>query len=244
MKKILFLASAVLLVCACSLGASGTAAPSKTGATRTPTVTLTPTPSPAQILARSADALLALDSARFRIEREGEPVVFDETTGMAFISSDGEYQAPDRVHAKVKVNLYGNVLEIEMYWLPEGVFISNPLTHGFLNAPADLGIDAAALFSADGLPAVLKNGIEDPQLAGRETIEDVETIHITGRADGAVLAPLTAGALEGGTLYPVDIWVAAADYTPVRVRVTEPDGSGWLVDLYDFNADITVALPG
>jgi len=244
MKKILILGCLFLLGAACSLSAPGSAPATKSTPTLKPTFTLTPTPSPAQILAASADALLALKSARFSLAREGDPVVFDATTGMAFISADGDYQAPDRVHAKAKVDLFGNVLEIEIYWVPEGVFISNPLSLQLIAAPADLGIDGAALFAANGLPAVLRSGIQDPQFAGRETIEDVETIHITGKADGAALAPLTAGALQSGTLYPVDIWVEAATGNPVRVHVAESDGSGWLVDLYDFNADIEIKLPG
>ena len=147
------------------------------------------------------------------------------------------------MRAKVKVSLFGNVLEIEIYWLPEGVFISNPLTRQFDSAPAGLGFNGAALFQADGMPAVLATGIQNPSRIGNETVEGVETIHISGKSDGAVLAPLTAGALKAGTLYPIDVWVDRSTFIPVRVHVTEPDGSGWLIDLYDIDAAITVALP-
>ena len=150
---------------------------------------------------------------------------------------------PDRVRATVKVSFFGNVLEIEVYWLPEGTFFSNPLTQQFEEAPVDLGFDGASLFAAEGMPAILKNGIRNPQRAGMETVEDVETIHITGEADGADLAPLTAGALQSGTLYPVDVWVDASTFVPIRVHITEPDENGWLIDMYDIDADIAIGLP-
>jgi lipoprotein LprG len=235
MKKILAIGILILLGAACS------AALPKTNST--PTITPTPTPSPAEILSKAGDAMLAMKSARFTLLREGEPAVFDATTGMSFSEANGEYQAPDRVRAEVKVALFGNILKIEIFWLPEGVFISNPLTQKFESAPGDLGFDGTALFQADGMPAVLKSGIQNPQRGGMETIEDVETIHLTGEADGAVLAPLTAGALQSGTLYPVDVWVDSSTYVPVRVHITESDGNGWLIDLFDIDADIEIELP-
>jgi len=243
MRKTFVLACTVCLFlgAACSQTTLKTEAPP--ASTLTPTITLTPTPSPAEILSKAGDAILDMKTARFSLTREGDPVVFEATTGMAFSAAAGEYQAPDRVRAEVKVSLFGNILEIEIYWLPEGVFISNPLTHQFTHAPDDLGFNGAALFQAGGMPAVLKTGIQNPQRIGYETIEGVETIHIAGVSDGAALAPLTAGALKAGTLYPVDVWADRSTFVPVRVHITEPDGSGWLIDLYDIDAEIEIALP-
>ncbi|MGB7540067.1 MAG: LppX_LprAFG lipoprotein [Anaerolineales bacterium] len=241
MKKILIFGFLILLGIACSQATPGTGTSSS--ATPTPTITLTPTPSPAQILIKAGDAIMGMKSARFRLLREGDPVEFDPTTGMAFSEASGEYLAPDRVHAKVKVAFFGNVLEMEIYWLPEGVFISNPITLRFEPAPADIGLNGPALFQANGMPAVLKTGIQNPSRIGNEAIEGVDTIHIAGKSDGAALAPLTAGALQSGTLYPVDVWVDRSTFIPVRLHIAEPDGSGWMIDLYDINAEIEIALP-
>jgi len=236
MKKttvLLFLA--LLLGIACTQSAPNTPV--------APTLTQTPTPTPAEILSKSGDAVLALKSARFTILREGPPAVFNAETGMGFTEAAGEYQAPDRVSAKVKVTLFGNVLQIEIFWLPDGTFISNPLTHQLEAAPADLGIDAAAMFTPEGIPAVLKTGIQNTTLVGYETVEDISAIHIRGEADGAVLSPLMAGALVSGTLYPVDVWVEKSTYNLVRFHVDESDGNGWMIDLFDFNAPIEIQKP-
>jgi hypothetical protein len=211
--------------------------------TRSPTPTLTPTPSPAELLAKSADAVLAMKSARFKITREGAPVVLDPQTNMSFTEITGEYQAPDRVSALIKVSLLGNVLQIQILYLPEGNFITNPLTQQLEPAPANLAFDGAALFRSGGIPAVLRTGIQNARLAGEETIEDVKTIHIGGEADGAVLAPLSAGALQSGTLYPVDIWMEISTYNLVRIHIAEPDGNGWLIDVFDVNATIEIKAP-
>jgi|GEM_PF-1024924 len=241
MKKTLVIGFVIILSMACALGPQGSSA--TPGSTPTPTITLTPTPSPAQILFKASSAMLDMDSARFTLLREGDPIVLDAATGMTFNQAAGEYQAPDRVRATVKVGLLGTVLEIQIYWLPEGVFIQNPLTQRFESAPMDLGIDGAAIFKADGMPAVLATGIENPKRLGFEDIEGVATIHISGEADGATLAPVTAGALQAGIMYPVDVWVDRSTYIPVRVHVTEPDGSGWLIDLFDIDAEIEIGLP-
>jgi hypothetical protein len=246
MKKICVITLlAILVLAACVNPApNATAIPTRTSTpTRTPTPTLTPTPSPAELLAKSADAMLAMKSARFKITREGAPVVFDTVTNMSFTEITGEYQAPDRVSAQINVTIFGNVLQIQVLWLPEGNFITNPLTGRMEPAPANLAFNGAALFQAGGIPAVLRTGIQNPKLAGMETIEGVNTIHIRGEADGAILAPLLAGALESGTLYPVDIWMEKSTYNLIRIHIAEPDGNGWLIDEFDINAAIEINAP-
>ena len=134
MKKILLFGCLILLGAACAQTTTSNSTPQPTR-TPTPTITMTPTPNPAQILSKAGDAMLAMKSARFSLIREGDPVTFDPTTGMAFSEATGDYLAPESVRAAVKVTLFGNVLEIEIYWLPDGVYISNPLTQQFQPAP-------------------------------------------------------------------------------------------------------------
>jgi len=101
----------------------------------------------------------------------------------------------------------------------------------------------AALFGAEGIPAVLKGGVQNPKLVGEEKIEDVDTYHLSGEADGKVLAPLTAGALTEGTLYPVDVWIEKATSNLVRVHITEPENNGWLIDVFGFNEPVEITAP-
>jgi hypothetical protein len=208
-----------------------------------PVPTLTPTPSPDEWLDRAAQAVLAMTSAKFTLVREGAPAVLDPQTNTTFTEASGQYQAPDRVSATLKVSVLGNVVSIEMLWLPEGNYVSNPFTGAFGEAPAEAQFNGAALFKADGIPAVLSDGLQNTTLVGAETIEDVETLHLSGEADGAKLAPLTAGALAAGTLYPVDVWIETATANLVRLHITEPDGNGWLIDVFDIGQPVDIKTP-
>ena len=213
------------------------------GGAPSPTPTPIPTPTPDEWLDRAAQAVSGLTSAQFTLTREGKPAVLDVSTNTTFTEATGKYQAPDRVSATLKVSLFGNVVSVETLWLPEGNYISNPLTGSFQPAPASATFNGAAIFAASGIPSVLKDGVHNTTLVGTETIEDVETYHLRGEADGAQLASLAAGVLTAGTSYPVDVWMKTTDWYVVRLHITEPDGNGWLIDLFAINEPVEIKAP-
>jgi hypothetical protein len=208
-----------------------------------PTATPIPTPTPQERLDRGATAMLAMESARFSLVREGEPAILDPNLGLTFSEANGAYQAPDRVQAAIKVALLGNVIEIQMLWLPEGDFMTNPLTQTFLPTPPSLAFEVAALFSPTGFPQVMRDDIQRPAYVASGELEGTLAEHVRGEADGAALAPLTAGALTAGVLYPIDIWMDAATGNVLRVHISEPDGNGWLIDLFDFDLPVEINTP-
>ena len=205
--------------------------------------TPTPTPTPGEWLDRAAQAVTGMTSAQFILTREGQPAVLDDSTNTTFTEATGMYQSPDRVSATLKVSLLGSVVSVQMLWLPEGNYLSNPLTGSFEQAPSSATFNGVAMFTASGIPGMLKDGIQNATLVGTETIEGVETFHLKGEADGAQLAALTAGALTAGTSYPVDVWMKTADWYVVRLHITELDGNGWLIDLFDINEPVEIKAP-
>ena len=207
------------------------------------TPTSTPTPSPDEWLDRAAQAALAMKSAQFTLTREGSPAMLDPDTNTTFTEVSGQYQAPDRVSATVKVSLLGNIVSIQMLWLPEGNFISNPLTGQFQPAPENASFNGVTLFSADGLPSVLKDGIVNAMDVGLEKLEDVETRHLKGEADGAKLTALTAGTFQAGTAYPLEVWMETVTNNLVRFHIAEPDGNGWLVEIFAINEPVEIKAP-
>jgi len=228
---------ATLSLAIVALGLSACAAPP--AATPTPI----PTPTPQERLERGAQAMLDMQSAKFKLIREGEPASLDPTLGLTFSEASGAYQAPDRVEATIKVGLLGNVIEIQMLWLPEGDFMTNPLTQTFLPTPPELSFDVAALFSPEGFPQILRDGIQQAAFVGSESLEGSEVDHLQGEADGATLAPLTAGALSPGILYPVDVWIETASGNVLRVHITEPNDNGWLIDLFEIDVPVEISTP-
>jgi hypothetical protein len=221
------------------LAACGTLLP-----TATP-VPPTPTPTPKELLGQAADATLSVNSLVFTLQREGEPVVFDATTGLKFSEASGEYQAPDRVHARIKAQFGGALLELEMFWLPEGVITSNPLTGSYSRLGASPAFNAAAALGKDGFPGVLKT-LDDVTRVGTEKIEDVETDHLRGEMDQSKLVDPTGtlrALMQAPGLYTVDIWMDATTAYIVRLSLTEPGGSKWLMDLSDFNQPVEIKAP-
>jgi hypothetical protein len=221
------------------LAACGTPLP-----TATP-VPPTPTPTPKELLGQAADATLSVSSLVFTLQREGEPVVFDAATGLKFSEASGEYQAPDRVHARIKAQFGGTLLELEMFWLPEGVITSNPLTGSYSRLGASPAFNAAAALGKDGFPGVLKT-LDDVTRVGPEKIEDVATDHLRGEMDQSKLVDPTGtlrALMPAPGLYTVDVWMDATTAYIVRLSLTEPGGSKWLMDLSDFNQPVEIKAP-
>jgi hypothetical protein len=193
---------------------------------------------------KTADAILAFKSARFSIKREGAPAVLDEKNQITFTNADCIYAAPDRVSCNIKVALKnGNILQLSRVWVPEGTFQSNPLTKQFGKVPPDSNFNGAVLFAKAGIPEILRTAVQNGQTAGREKIDNRDTLHLKGQVSGAKLNPLVGASLEPTVMYPVDLWIDERSADPARLHVTEPDQKGWLIDLFGINEPITIPTP-
>jgi len=200
--------------------------------------------SPQEHLNRVADAVLRLKSAQFTLTREGAPAFLDEKTGVTFTAAQCSYAAPDRVSCNVKVSSKsGSILQLTRVWVPEGTFQSNPLTRQFSKAPVDSSFNGVVLFARTGIPAILQTSVQKPQLAGNETIRDKSTLHLRGEVRGEKLNPLMGSTLKPELMYPVDLWMEEQSAIPVRIHVTEPDGNGWMIELFSANEPVDIPTP-
>ena len=200
-------------------------------------------PSPQALLERAAQDAIDLVTVRFSLVREGEPVMLDPLTSTRFSEASGVYQAPDRVRARVKAQVAALVLGLEMIWLPDAVYASNPLTGAFAKLPARPTFDAASLFGPAGVPGVLKSGLRDLALVGKESLDGVDAYHLRGSADGERLKALTGGAVIVGA-HTLDVWIEVATSHILRVDAREPDRtSGWRLELSEFNKTVEIKAP-
>jgi len=201
-------------------------------------------PAPQEYLNRAADTLLELKSAQFTLTREGAPAFLDEKNGITFTAAQCSYAAPDRVSCNVKVSSKsGSILQITRVWVPEGTFQSNPLTRQFGRAPADSSFNGAVLFARSGIPEILRTSVQKTAVAGTEKIRDRDTVHLKGEVRGDKLNPLMGATLKPEAMYPVDLWMEEQSANPVRVHVTEPEGNGWLIDLFSLNDPVDIPTP-
>lgn len=200
--------------------------------------------SPQQHLNRAADTILGLKSAQFTLTREGAPAFLDEKNGVTFTAAQCSYAAPDRVSCNVKVSSKtGSILQLTRVWVPEGTFQSNPLTRQFAKAPADSSFNGVVLFARTGIPAILQTSVQKLQLAGNETVRDKRTLHLKGEVRGDKLNPLMGSTLKPELTYPVDLWMEEQSANPVRIHVTEPEGNGWMIELFSVNEPVDIPTP-
>ena len=194
-------------------------------------------------LNRTADAILALKSARFTLKREGAPVFLDEKKKITFAAAACAYSAPDRVFCNVKVQLKnGSIVKVKRVWVPEGAFQTNPMTQEMGKSQAD-AFNPVALFAATGIPEVLRTGFQNGQVVGREKIQNQDVIHLKGEVSGEKLNPLTGSTLKPELAYPVDLWIDEQSAIPSRIHVTESAGNGWLVELSGANEPVHIPPP-
>ena len=195
-------------------------------------------------LNRTADAVLALKSTRFSLKREGTPAVLDEKNGITFTTADCAYSAPNRVSCNVKVALKnGTILQLTRVWVPEGTFQSNPLTRQFGKAPPDSNFNGVVLFAKTGIPEVLRTAVQKAQVVGRETLQNQQALHLRGDVSGEKLNPLVGFTLRPDVMYPVDLWIDEKSANTARIHVTEPEGNGWLIELFGTNEPVDIPTP-
>jgi hypothetical protein len=194
-------------------------------------------------LNRSASAILALKSTRFSVRREGTPAVLDAKNGITFTLAECLYAAPDRVSCDVKVTLKnGTILQLTRVWVPEGTFQSNPLTRQFGRAPADSTFNGVLLFASTGIPEIMRTGVQKAQLIGTEQVQNRTTVHLRGEVSGARLAPFISTVKPDG-LYPVDVWIEEKTALPLQLHVTEPDATGWQIELSGIGEPVEIPTP-
>lgn len=201
-----------------------------------------PPPSPTALVERAAAKTAALNTVAFDLVRVGEPVLLDPGRGILFSAAAGEYQAPDRVRARVKIAAAGAVLTVDMLWLPDGFYSSNPFTGTFEKLPAVPGFDPAALLRTE-IPALLRTELRNLTLVGSEKVGAADAHHVRAEADGAKLRALTGGVVVPGT-HTVDLWIDVATSQLVRLADTEPGGAaGWRLELSGSDKPVEIKAP-
>ncbi len=203
-----------------------------------------PPPTATEILDAAAKKTAGASSLRFALLRTGDPVTLDATTGTKFSEASGEFRAPDRVHAKVKVLTPGAVLTLDFLWLPEGTYATNPFTGAYAKLPAATAFDPTAMLGPTGMPNTLRAEMQKLTLVGKEKVGAADAHHIRGEVDGSKLKALTGGVVVVGA-HTVDVWIDAASSYIIRITAAEPGGAaaGWRLELSDFDKPVEIKGP-
>ncbi len=201
-----------------------------------------PEPKATELLEKSAQKVAAASSVHFALVRVGEPVLLDPTTGLRFTEATGDLKAPDRVRAKTKVLSPAGALTVDVIWLPEGAFVSNPFTGGFTMLPVRPSFDPSTLVGTSGIPGILSS-VQNAIIVAKEKLAAADAHHIRAAADGSKLSALTGGVVISGT-HTVDVWIDAATFQVLRLIAAEPGGTAsWRLDLSDYDKPVEIGRP-
>lgn len=208
----------LLLLVSTLVGLSG--CQSRSQATTTPTPDLAPT----EIAERAAEAMLAVESLHFAIERSGALAYIDADGLLAFKRAEGDFVRPDRLRAIVRIVTAFTPVEIGMVVLGADQYATDPITGDWEPLPPEWGqFNLAVLFDPEvGIRGLLRNGLMDLKLVGREERDGQPHYRLSGRARGESISAMTMGFM-GSSDVDLEVWVSADDFYVRRLYIVEPE---------------------
>jgi len=192
-------------------------------------------PDGAQLLNRSADAMAAVQTARFALDVQGTVAGFSVQGANAQLTRQGD------AAGTVTLNQGGQVAELEFVLTDGTLYLQGP-TGGFRQLPAALAssvYDPAAILDPErGIPALLRGGTAAVTEA-QEQVGGVDTYRVRARFPAAVLSDLIPGVAQATT---GQVWIGVEQSRLVQARFPLPQGTA-TVRLSDFNAPADITPP-
>lgn len=210
----------------------------------------TPTPEPEltleELLERTSEHLLSFETARFQMIDEMESGT--KFFGQTLKSVDGKVQAPDKTDLTVDVESPAlGFVQIGIIAVGDSAMMQFASGAPWTALPLE-----QVPFNFIGLGKTLSDllpKIQNIESAGRETVNDIETIRIEGDLVSEDLANLITSADPG---YPIElsVWVGAEDQSVRQIRIVgnvfNDDGAGTsrLIILSEYDEPVDIQLPG
>ena len=204
------------------------------GATATPAPTPTPTPipDPAVILARAAERVAAAESLAFALEHTAGSTQL--SPGLLLTRALGVANRPDRFYIKLELETAGSFVDLEVIGVGGKEWMTNPLSGEWEAAPA-AAIPVRFDNAGQGFAEIIA-GVENPQLAGTEQVEDgaggnYDAWRIQGRMPGAALASALPGTNLAAAAIPVTVWADQQETRLPRLELRGPLVAGDLPEV-------------
>jgi hypothetical protein len=207
---------------------------------------------PLALLMEAAANIRSQPTFRMEIRHSGVPFRFISNMGegqleVTFRRAIGQYVAPDQLEADVSVIANGLTTSVLVYGRGDEQWYRLPI-FGWQDADFAEGFNPAGLIAEDtGIQAAMGT-LNALTYEGTESIDGVETYHLSGEADGGDVADLLVGMISDEGVVHVDVYVNIETRMPQRIVVTQPetdpeDPMTWTVDFYDIGAEPDLILP-
>jgi lipoprotein LprG len=213
-----------------------------------------PTPvflSPEEIISGTVDRLQALAGLHFVIDRSGAPAFLDVDRLLAFRRAEGNFVAPDRAQATIRVIGPGLVAEIEIISIGEIQWETNLLSGAWQELPPNWGFNPAVLFDPhQGIKPILEMDLSDIELLGLERLEEMpgrKFYALRGKVAGERLYQLSFGMI-GPEVMSVQLWIDPETFDLHRMVVVDPqpgeaEPTTWRLDFWDFDQTVVILPP-
>lgn len=199
-----------------------------------------------EVLAASATAMGSVETVRFEIERGGEPIYIDNTGTLEFKDALGRFVAPEKADAVVKVGISGLNVQIGAIAIDGTIWLSNPISGEWEQAPSSYGFDPTTLFSPEvGWRPLLDGEIQNPVLIGLEERDDEPRYHVTGSAPAVRIEKITAGLVRDQDV-DLDLWLDPDTGHVLEVTFETETAAGvstWELRFFDYGDDIEIVPP-
>ncbi len=219
------------------------------------TAACSPPPPPSlpaeEIVQNTAARMAEMGGFHFIIDRSGAPAYLDSGETLSFRRAEGDYVAPDRSRAIVRIIAPGLVTDVSVISVADIQWETNVLTGQWEELPPDWGFNPTILFDAEfGLQAILASDLTNLEPSGVAALEggsDDQYYFIQGEVAGERLYKMS-GSLIGPDPVQVKLWVAPEKFELVRILVTESvpgeeEPSIWQVDFADFDQVVEIEPP-
>jgi LppX_LprAFG lipoprotein len=204
-----------------------------------------PTAVATDVIASAADAMGAVTSVEFRLDRSGAPIFIDEFERIALDSLRGQFTVPTRAQAELSVTVNGNLAtRLGAVAIDEEVWISNPVTGDFETLPAGYDIDPSRFFDPEGGWRPLLASLQQPAIVG---IDDRggERYHVRGTAPADQVSNITVGLVRDQDV-EVDLWIHPSTFlvTAAEFDTTiDGDDTTWSLELGRYGDEFVIEPP-
>ncbi len=212
----------------------------------------TPVPLPAkEIILRSITRLQETSGFHFVIDRSGAPAFLDTENTLSLRRMEGDFVAPDRIRATVRVIAPGFVSDVEVISIGDTQWQTIPLSGTWQQLPPEWGFNPALLFdSSAGLKPILETDLEQLESLGHVELEELPSKRLyalSGRIKGGRIYEITYG-LIGPDVMAITLWIVPETFELYRMVISEDaqaeqETTIWTLDFWDYDQQVEIQPP-
>lgn len=197
------------------------------------------------VVVAAAEAMGAVSSVEFRLQRDRAPIYIDEFERIALDSLRGQFTVPTRAQAELSVTVNGDLAtRLGAVAIDDEVWISNPVTGDFEALPSGYDIDPSRFFDPEGGWQPLLAALQDVIIVGVDD-RGGDRYHVRGVAPAAQVRNITVGLVRDQDV-TVDLWIHPSTFLVTAAEFdTAVDGeeTAWVLELGRYGETFRIEPP-